>query len=139
MILTIVLSLLLGPRSALAALSLVASGCGEHLVELTVPLANYWHVKNYFRAEHPATGIVLTHPAPPESGIINYRAAIGDAITYGYQGAFVVEHYGGDGLSVGSTNRDYLRRILPTPATNSSIPHGRAAATINTASEGPGR
>ncbi len=86
----------------------------EHLVALTVPLANYWHVKNYFRAEHPATGVVLTHPAPLESATINYRAAIDYAIAHGYQGAFVVEHYGGDGLSVGATNRDYLRRILPT-------------------------
>ena len=85
----------------------------EDIVELTAPHANYWHVKNILRLENPAHGIVLTHPAPLESGIINYRAAVAHAISHGFAGAFVVEHYGGDGLSVGATNRDYLRRILP--------------------------
>ena len=35
------------------------------------------------------------------------------AIDSGFRGAFCTEHYGGDGLSVSATNREYLRRILP--------------------------
>ena len=35
------------------------------------------------------------------------------AIEAGYRAPFYVEHYGGDGLSVSATNREYLRRILP--------------------------
>ena len=36
------------------------------------------------------------------------------AIDAGFQGVLCVENYGGDGLSVCATNRDYLRRhILP--------------------------
>ena len=47
-----------------------------------------------------------------ESGYIDYRSAIGIALAAGYQGPFGVENYGGDGLSVSATNREYLRRIL---------------------------
>lgn len=85
----------------------------EYLAYLTLPRANYWHVKNYSRAEDPGRGVVLTAPTSLELGIINYRRAVRFAIAAGFSGAFVVEHYGGDGLSVGATNRDYLRRILP--------------------------
>ncbi|MGP2441252.1 sugar phosphate isomerase/epimerase family protein [Streptomyces sp. JW3] len=82
------------------------------MVEKTLPYANYWHVKNYFRSEDPATGTVLTFPAPMEYGVIDYRHAVRYAIEHGFRGAFCVEHYGGDGLSVSATNRDYLRRLL---------------------------
>lgn len=85
----------------------------EYMVATTLPHANYWHVKNYARLENPDVGIVLTHPTPLELGIINYRDAVRYAITHGFSGAFVVEHYGGDGLSVGATNEAYLRSILP--------------------------
>jgi len=77
-----------------------------------LPYANYWHVKNYFRMEDPARGIVLTTPAPMEFGVMDYRTAISDAIAAGYRSAFCVEHYGGDGLGVSATNARYLRGLL---------------------------
>lgn len=85
----------------------------QPMMEKVAPFAKYWHVKNYTRTEDPASGLVITHPAPLESGIINYRAAIRMALAHGFQSAFLCEHYGGDGLSVSAANRDYLRRILP--------------------------
>ncbi|MCA1187347.1 sugar phosphate isomerase/epimerase [Saccharopolyspora sp. 6T] len=85
----------------------------EYLMSVAAPRANYWHVKNYLRLEDPGTGTVLTHPTSLELGIVNYRAAVRHAIAHGFRGAFVVEHYGGDGLGDGTTNADYLRRILP--------------------------
>lgn len=88
----------------------------EHWQEMmakVAPFAKYWHVKNYTRTEDPGTGAIITHPAPLESGIINYRAAIRMALAHGFRSAFLCEHYGGDGLSVSAANRDYLRRILP--------------------------
>ncbi|WP_097143261.1 sugar phosphate isomerase/epimerase family protein [Rhizobium subbaraonis] len=88
----------------------------EHWQEMmakVAPYAKYWHVKNYTRTEDPASGVIVTHPAPLESGIINYRAAIRMALAYGFSSPFLCEHYGGDGLSVCASNRDYLRRILP--------------------------
>lgn len=88
----------------------------EHWREMmakVAPFAKYWHVKNYIRMEEPATGAVMTHPAPMEAGIINYRAAIAMALDHGFASPFLCEHYGGDGLSVAATNRAYLRRILP--------------------------
>lgn len=82
------------------------------ILEQTLPHANYWHVKNIMRLEDPQRGLALTAPAPLESGFIDYRDAVHLAIQCGYTGPFVVEHYGGDGLSVGASNRDYLRRVL---------------------------
>ena len=88
----------------------------EHWQEMmakVAPFAKYWHVKYYTRTEDPGTGAIITHPAPLETGIINYRAAIRMALAHGFRSAFLCEHYGGDGLSVSAANRDYLRRILP--------------------------
>ncbi|MFC4243259.1 sugar phosphate isomerase/epimerase family protein [Gryllotalpicola reticulitermitis] len=85
----------------------------RELLHMVLPYTNYWHVKNYFRDEDPAQGSYVALPAPLELGIINYRAAVKEAISAGFQGMFCTEHYGGDGLSVSATNRDYLRRILP--------------------------
>lgn len=85
----------------------------EAMVEKTVPYANYWHVKNYYRTEDATSGLIVTAPAPMEFGVINYRKAIRAAIDAGFRGAFCTEHYGGDGLSVSATNREYVRRILP--------------------------
>jgi hypothetical protein len=45
--------------------------------------------------------------------VINYRKAVRYALSVGFRGAFVTEHYGGDGLQVSSMNREYLRSILP--------------------------
>lgn len=83
------------------------------LLEATLPYTNYWHVKNYSRDEDPVTGAVVTLPTYMELGLINYREALKRAIANGFQGVICVEHYGGDGLSVSATNRDYVRRILP--------------------------
>jgi sugar phosphate isomerase/epimerase len=85
----------------------------EAMAEKTLPFAKYWHVKNYFRFEDASTGNVVTAPAPLEFGVINYRKAVRMAIEAGFNGPFCTEHYGGDGLSVSATNREYLRRILP--------------------------
>nr|WP_314093052.1 sugar phosphate isomerase/epimerase family protein [uncultured Shinella sp.] len=85
----------------------------QEMMEKLAPFAKYWHVKNYTRTEDPVSGAIVTHPAPLESGIVNYRAAIRMALAHGFRSAFLCEHYGGDGLSVSAANRDYLRRILP--------------------------
>lgn len=87
----------------------------DSMLRKLLPYLKYWHVKNYTRTEDPETGAIITHPAPLESGIINYRAAVRMAIEHGFESAFLCEHYGGDGLSVAAANRSYLRRILPRP------------------------
>ncbi len=79
----------------------------------TLPYANYWHLKNYSRDEHHATGTVTAVPAYLEVGLINYREAVSLAISSGFQGTLTCEHYGGDGLSVSAANQRYLRGILP--------------------------
>lgn len=89
----------------------------QAMMEKIAPFAGFWHVKNYTRIEDETTGAVMTAPAPLEFGTINYRAAIRMALAHGFRSPFLVEHYGGDGLSVSATNRDYLRRILPRPET----------------------
>jgi len=82
----------------------------EELVAKTMPYANFWHVKNYARDEDRALERYFAVPAPMESGLINYRAAIASAIAAGFQGILCTENYGGDGLSVCAANREYLRR-----------------------------
>ncbi|WP_243794235.1 sugar phosphate isomerase/epimerase [Saccharopolyspora gloriosae] len=82
------------------------------MLELTLPHANYWHVKNYHRDHDPATGAYFSVPAPMEQGVISYRLAIEIALENGFNGPICVEHYGGDGLSVSARNRDYLRGLL---------------------------
>jgi sugar phosphate isomerase/epimerase len=84
----------------------------EAAVRLCLPVSNYWHIKSYFRDEEPRTGSVVAIPAPMEIGSMNYRAAIKTALEVGYTGAFCVEHYGGDGLSVAAQNARYLRKLL---------------------------
>ncbi|MCV7171398.1 sugar phosphate isomerase/epimerase [Mycobacterium manitobense] len=91
----------------------------EAMAEKTLPYVNYWHVKNYFRTEDGTSGAIVTAPAPLELGVINYRKAVRMAVDGGFRGAFCTEHYGGDGLSVSATNREYLRRILPRRAPGS--------------------
>lgn len=84
------------------------------IAEATMPYANFWHVKNYSRDEDTAAGLYSTVPTSLELGVINYREAVKIALREGFQGVICVEHYGGDGLSVSATNRDYLReRVLP--------------------------
>jgi sugar phosphate isomerase/epimerase len=84
------------------------------IVEATMPYANFWHVKNYARDEDAAAGLYSATPTSLELGLIDYRSAVRTALRSGFQGVICVEHYGGDGLSVSATNRDYLRRrVLP--------------------------
>jgi sugar phosphate isomerase/epimerase len=99
----------------------------ESMAAKVLPLANFWHVKNYLRTEDATTGLIVTAPAPLELGVMNYRQMVRLAIDAGFRGPFTTEHYGGDGLSVSATNRDYMRRILPRSVTvpasvNSSRP-----------------
>ena len=77
-----------------------------------LPHTNFWHIKNYTRDFDPRTGAYATHPAPLVSGTVNYRVMIRQALELGFQGVFVVEHYGSDSLGVGALNRDYIRQVL---------------------------
>ncbi|WP_345800620.1 sugar phosphate isomerase/epimerase family protein [Microbacterium sp. AZCO] len=87
------------------------------IAEATMPYANFWHVKSYTRDEDAAAGLFSTVPTSLELGVIDYREAVKIALRSGFQGVICVEHYGGDGLSVSATNRDYLRgRVLPRRA-----------------------
>jgi len=76
------------------------------------PFAKYWHVKNYTRVEDADRGLIFTHPAPLECGIIDYRSAVSTALAAGFKSAFLCEHYGGDGLAVSARNRKYLLELL---------------------------
>ena len=86
----------------------------QDMLDKILPYANYWHVKNYLRDEDPATGQVMTFPVPMDFGLINYRAAIGQALDLGFRGAFLCEHYGSDAITVIGRNRAYIRDILDT-------------------------
>ncbi|MGW7514944.1 sugar phosphate isomerase/epimerase family protein [Streptomyces sp. NPDC054796] len=101
----------------------------EDMLRATLPHANYWHVKNYYRDHDPATGAYFTVPAPAESGLINYRRALEMALDAGFTGPLCVEHYGGDGLSVSAANRDYLRRVLDVKLAARETAHGVAGAS----------
>jgi len=103
----------------------------EDMLAKTLPYANYWQVKNYFRDEDPVTGAVVSMPAPLELGFINYRTAVRDALSLGFQGVLCCEHYGGDGLGVSATNMRYLRSLLPAPepAVADSAPTSERAAS----------
>lgn len=83
----------------------------SEMIDLCIPFAGYWHVKNYYRIEDPS-GLVMSHPAPLLGGTINWREAIRKAVKAGFDSPFLVEHYGGDGLGVCAGNRDYIRQIL---------------------------
>lgn len=86
----------------------------KEIAEKTLPYTNYWHVKNYQRDEQPERDLYSAIPSPLESGIIDYRDVFATAIENGFQGVVCTEHYGGDGLSVSASNREYLRsRVLP--------------------------
>jgi len=84
----------------------------QNMLDKLLPHTNYWHVKNYLRDEDPQTGQVMTFPVPMDFGLINYRAAITQAIGLGFKGAFLCEHYGSDAITVIGKNRAYIRDIL---------------------------
>lgn len=99
----------------------------------TLPHANYWHVKNYVRAENPSSGAYMTSPSPMVSGLLDYRKLVAFAIARGFRGAFLCENYGGDGLSVSAENRRYLLHLL------SSMSDRPAAAGSPSGSSSPAR
>lgn len=84
----------------------------QQMFDLVLPYANYWHIKNYLRDEDPETGAYFSAPAPLESGWIDYRSIVRQALSLGYKGAFQTEQYGGDWLGVGATNARYIRNVL---------------------------
>jgi sugar phosphate isomerase/epimerase len=84
----------------------------QDMLDKALPYANYWHVKNYARDEDPDTGQVMTFPVPMEFGLINYRAAIGQALDLGFRGAFLCEHYGNDAITLIGRNCAYIRELL---------------------------
>jgi len=86
----------------------------QDMLDKLLPYANYWHVKNYLRDADHETGQVMTFPVPMEFGLINYRAAISQAVGLGFRGAFLCEHYGSDAITVIGKNRSYVRDILAT-------------------------
>ncbi len=77
-----------------------------------LPYTNFWHIKNYLRDVDPASGVVTTFPVPLVMGVINYRVEIREALSLGFHGPFVCEHYGCDSLGVSAINRDYIKGIL---------------------------
>lgn len=84
----------------------------EAIAVKLLPLANYWHVKNYARSENPVTGTYFSTPTTLPVGLIDYRKAVRYAIASGFRGAFLAENYGGDGLGVSADNARYLRRLI---------------------------
>lgn len=94
----------------------------REILRATLPYANYWHVKNYSRDEDRRTGSFFAVPSPLECGLIDYREAVRLAVSVGFQGVICAEHYGGDGLSVSASNRQYLRRILPKRSDYPAVP-----------------
>lgn len=79
----------------------------------TLPYANYWHVKNYTRDEAADRSWATSVPSTMEMGLINYRQVFRDAISAGFDGIILTEHYGGDSLGVCATNQKYIRTLLP--------------------------
>lgn len=82
--------------------------------EKMLPYTNYWHIKNYTRDFDPATGAYATHPSPLGSGYVNYRPIIARALELGFDGPFMVEHYGSDSLWNLAQSREYIRDVLRT-------------------------
>lgn len=83
----------------------------ELLVARLLPYSTYWHIKNYSRVEH-TTGLTMSSPSSLASGVIDYRRALQYAVSVGYRGALLCEHYGGDGLSMAAEHQGYLRAVL---------------------------
>jgi len=85
----------------------------RELYAKTLPYANYWHLKNYHRDEAADGSWYSATPAGLEAGLINYRQVVRDAVAGGFDGIFLMEHYGGDSLGVCAGNQRYLRSLLP--------------------------
>lgn len=77
-----------------------------------LPYLNYWHVKNYRRAEGYPDGPFLAWPTQLADGDINYRLLLQMAVHHGYAGPICIEQYGGDGLTAQQEGLRYLRGLL---------------------------
>ena len=77
-----------------------------------LPHLNYWHVKNYRRAEAYPDGPFLSWPTQLSDGDIDYRRALRLALDAGYAGPICIEQYGGDGLSAQSAGLRYISTLL---------------------------
>ena len=78
----------------------------------TLPYANYWHVKNYTRDETLDGSRATSAPSTMASGLINYRQVLQEAVTIGFDGVILCEHYGGDSLGMCAANQRYIREVL---------------------------
>jgi sugar phosphate isomerase/epimerase len=90
---------------------LLDQGWHELLLDC-LPHLNYWHVKNYIRLEHPATGTFMSYPTELGVGVIDYREAIRIALESGYEGPLCIEYYEGDTLETAVRSRRYLESLL---------------------------
>lgn len=85
----------------------------RELFAKTLPYANYLHVKNYTRDEAADLSWSTSAPSTMETGLINYRQVLRDAVALGFDGIILLEQYGGDSLGVCATNQQYVRSLLP--------------------------
>jgi sugar phosphate isomerase/epimerase len=105
----------LGINADLANLYRVPERLAESWLEtlrFCLPYMNYWHVKNYQRAEAFPAGPFLAWPTRLADGDIDYRLALQAAAEAGYAGPICVEHYGGDGLTAQAAGLAYLTSLL---------------------------
>lgn len=77
-----------------------------------LPHLNYWHVKNFRRAEVYPDGPFLAWPTQLADGDINYRLLVSMALDAGYDGPICIEQYGGDGLTAQCAGLAYLTGLL---------------------------
>ncbi|MCY1693605.1 sugar phosphate isomerase/epimerase family protein [Curtobacterium sp. SL109] len=86
----------------------------KELFAKTLPYTNYLHVKNYTRDEAGDGSWATSVPSTMETGLINYRQVLRDAVANGFRGILMTEQYGGDSLGVCATNQRYIRSVLAT-------------------------
>lgn len=82
----------------------------KEMFEATLPVTNYWHVKNYIRRENESGA--TTSPTNLENGVIDYAQALEMAEGFGFEGIIVCEQYSDDWLEVMIENRIYLEGLL---------------------------
>lgn len=64
------------------------------------------------RSSNPTSGTYFSALSSLEAGVVDYRRALGYAVSQGYAGTILCEHYGGDSLAMASRHREYLRAVL---------------------------
>ncbi|MBT1621307.1 sugar phosphate isomerase/epimerase [Curtobacterium flaccumfaciens pv. oortii] len=106
----------------------------RELFAKTMPHTNYLHVKNYTRDEAGDGSWATSAPSTMETGLINYRQVLRDAVADGFRGIVMTEQYGGDSLGVCATNQQYIRSVLATTKLDAT-----ATPTAATSTEGATR